>query len=61
MSNHMPGRASAVIIGGGVIGSRVADRLARLGWSDVVRLEREQFGCGATWHAAGVVGTMRAD
>ncbi|MCP4876763.1 MAG: FAD-binding oxidoreductase, partial [Gammaproteobacteria bacterium] len=35
MSNQIPQRASAVIIGGGVIGSSVAYHLARLGWSDV--------------------------
>ena len=61
MSQTIPERASAVVIGGGVIGSSVAYHLAKLGWSDVVQLERNQFSCGTTWHAAGLVGTMRAN
>lgn len=61
MSSQIPQRASAVVIGGGVIGASVAYHLAKLGWSDVVLLERQQFACGTTWHAAGLVGTMRAN
>jgi len=61
MSIAIPERVSAVIIGGGVIGSSVAYHLAKLGWTDVVLLERNQFSCGTTWHAAGLVGTMRAN
>ena len=61
ISAQIPDRASAVIVGGGVIGSSVAYHLARLGWSDVVLLERNQFSCGTTWHAAGLIGTMRAN
>ncbi|MEM7564384.1 MAG: FAD-dependent oxidoreductase, partial [Pseudomonadota bacterium] len=61
MAIEIPQRASAVIIGGGVIGSSVAYHLAKLGWTDVVLLERNQFSCGTTWHAAGLVGTMRAN
>ncbi|MDJ0776574.1 MAG: FAD-dependent oxidoreductase [Gammaproteobacteria bacterium] len=61
MPEQIPERASAVVIGGGVIGSSVAYHLARLGWTDVVLLERNQFSCGTTWHAAGLVGTMRAN
>ena len=57
MSQAIPERASAVIIGGGVIGSSVTYHLAKLGWTDVVQLERNQFSCGTTWHAAGLVGT----
>ncbi len=60
MAQTIPAQASAVIIGGGVIGSSVAYHLAKLGWNDVVLLERNQFSCGTTWHAAGLVGTMRA-
>ncbi len=60
MTANIPSSASAVIIGGGVIGSSVAYHLARLGWQNVVLLERKQFSCGTTWHAAGLIGTMRA-
>ena len=58
---RIPERASAVIIGGGVTGASVAYHLAKLGWQDVVLLERQQFACGTTWHAAGLIGTMRAN
>ncbi len=61
MPEQIPARASAVVIGGGVIGSSVTYHLAKLGWTDVVLLERNQFSCGTTWHAAGLVGTMRAN
>ena len=61
MTQDIPTHASAVVIGGGVIGCSVAYHLAKLGWSDVLLLERKQFSCGTTWHAAGLVGTMRAN
>ena len=61
MSIQVPERASAVVIGGGVIGASVAYHLAKLGWQDVVLLERKQFACGTTWHAAGLIGTVRAN
>ena len=62
MAEHnIPSRASAVVVGGGVTGASIAYHLARQGWQDVVLLERKQFTCGTTWHAAGLIGTMRAN
>jgi len=49
-----------VIIGGGVVGCSVAYHLTRLGWTDVVLLERRQLTSGTTWHAAGLIGQLRA-
>ncbi|NKC13063.1 MAG: FAD-dependent oxidoreductase [Gammaproteobacteria bacterium] len=60
MTTEVPQHASAVIIGGGITGASVAYHLARQGWSDVVLLERASFACGTTWHAAGLIGTLRA-
>jgi 4-methylaminobutanoate oxidase (formaldehyde-forming) len=56
----LPPKARAVIIGGGVSGCSVAYHLAKLGWTDVVLLERKQLTCGTTWHAAGLIGQLRA-
>ncbi len=55
----VPSQARAVIIGGGVSGCSVAYHLAKLGWKDVVLLERKVLTCGTTWHAAGLIGTLR--
>jgi 4-methylaminobutanoate oxidase (formaldehyde-forming) len=49
-----------VIVGGGVIGASVAYHLAQQGWTDVLLLEQGQLSCGTTWHAAGLVGQLRA-
>ncbi|RNM11018.1 GcvT family protein [Nocardioides pocheonensis] len=56
----LPARARVVIVGGGVIGTSVAYHLARLGWTDVVLLEQGHLSGGTTWHAAGLVGQLRA-
>jgi heterotetrameric sarcosine oxidase gamma subunit len=61
MSKDLPNRAHVVIIGGGVIGTSVAYHLTKLGWSDVVLLEQGQLSSGTTWHAAGLVGQLRAN
>lgn len=58
--NALPTEARAVIIGGGVIGCSVAYHLSQLGWQDIVLLERKQLTCGTTWHAAGLIGQLRA-
>jgi glycine cleavage system aminomethyltransferase T/glycine/D-amino acid oxidase-like deaminating enzyme len=56
----LPSRARVVIIGGGVIGTSVAYHLAKAGWTDVLLLEQGKLSCGTTWHAAGLVGQLRA-
>ncbi|HSH42314.1 MAG TPA: FAD-dependent oxidoreductase, partial [Arenicellales bacterium] len=56
----LPSRAQVVIVGGGVIGCSVAYHLAHEGWTDVLLLERNQLTSGTTWHAAGLVGQLRA-
>lgn len=55
----LPAKARAVIIGGGISGCSLAYHLAKLGWKDVVLLERKQLTCGTTWHAAGLIGQLR--
>jgi len=54
-----PSCARAVIIGGGIIGCSTAYHLAKLGWRDVVLLERFKLTSGTTFHAAGLVGQLR--
>jgi 4-methylaminobutanoate oxidase (formaldehyde-forming) len=49
-----------VIIGGGVIGTSTAYHLAKLGWTDVMLLEQGRLSGGTTWHAAGLLGQLRA-
>lgn len=49
MKNHY----RAVVIGGGVIGASVLYHLAKLGWKDIVLIERKELTAGSTWHAAG--------
>ncbi len=49
-----------MIVGGGIVGCSLAYHLAKRGCTDVVLLERRQLTCGTTWHAAGLVGQLRA-
>ena len=58
-TDSLPSHARAVVVGGGVIGCSTAYHLAKLGWQDVVLLERKQISCGTTWHAAGLITTLR--
>ena len=57
---ELPSSARVVIVGGGVIGCSVAYHLTKLGWTDVVLLERKQLTSGTTWHAAGLIAQLRA-
>jgi 4-methylaminobutanoate oxidase (formaldehyde-forming) len=60
MDSGLPGQANIVIIGGGAIGCSVAYHLAKMGAKDVVLVEKSGLTHGATWHAAGLVGQLRA-
>src|SRR5271166_3857255 len=55
----LPTHARVVIVGGGIIGCSVAYHLAKLGCRDVVLLERAQLTAGTTWHAAGLLTSLR--
>ena len=59
MPDTIPDQADAVVIGGGIIGLSTAYHLCRRGCSDVVVLERQQIASGTTWHAAGLIGSVR--
>jgi len=52
--------AQVVVVGGGIAGASTAYHLAKLGCTDVVLLEQGKLTCGTTWHAAGLVGQLRA-
>lgn len=52
--------ARIVIVGGGVIGLSVAYHLGRLGVDEVLLIERNRLTSGTSWHAAGIVGPLRA-
>ena len=60
MATELPTRAQVVVIGGGIVGTSVAYHLTRLGWTDVVLLEQGRLSGGTTWHAAGLIGQLRA-
>ena len=50
-----------VVIGGGIVGAAVIYPMTKLGWSDVVLVERKQLTAGSTWHAAGGFHAMNSD
>ena len=60
MTKVLPSHARVVIVGGGIVGASIAYHLVKLGWRDVVLLERKRLTSGTTWHAAGLVGQLRA-
>ncbi len=55
-----PAAARIVVIGGGIMGCSVAYHLGALGEKNVVLLEQGRLTSGTTWHAAGLVGQLRA-
>src|ERR1700720_2172726 len=55
----MKSRAQVVVIGGGVGGCSILYWLTRLGWGDVVLVERDELTSGSTFHSAGLVGQLR--
>ena len=57
----MKDQARVVVIGGGIVGAAVLYHLTKLGWSDVVLVERRQLTAGSTWHAAGGFHAMNSD
>src|SRR5438876_9701950 len=60
MAANFPTQARVVIIGGGIMGCSTAYHLAKHGWKDIVMLEQGRLSGGTTWHAAGLVGQLRA-
>jgi dimethylglycine dehydrogenase len=57
----MKTHARVVVIGGGVVGCSVLYHLTKLGWSDVILVERSELTSGSTWHAAGGFHTLNGD
>ncbi len=57
----MKSTAQVAIIGGGVVGCSVLYHLTKLGWSDVILLDRSELTSGSTWHAAGGFHTLNGD
>ena len=53
-------KVNTIIVGGGAVGLSLAYHLARRGVTDVLLLERHQLTSGTSWHAAGIVGPLRA-
>ncbi len=57
----MKTHTKALVIGGGVVGCSVLYHLTKLGWSDVMLVERSELTSGSTWHAAGGFHTLNGD
>jgi len=58
MSAQLPTHARVVVIGGGIVGCSVAYHLCKIGWRDVVLLERKRIASGTSWAAAGLLGQL---
>ena len=59
MAKNLPQHAEVVVIGAGIVGCSVAYHLAKMGWKDVVVLERSAIVSGTTAHSAGLVTQLR--
>ena len=57
----MKDQARVVVIGGGVVGCSILFHLAKMGWKDVLLLERNELTSGSSWHAAGQIHTISSD
>ena len=57
----MKSSARAVVVGGGVVGASVLYHLAKIGWRDVLLLEKSELTSGSTWHAAGGMHTFNGE
>ena len=57
----MKSSARAVVIGGGVVGASVLYHLAKIGWTDVMLIEKSELTAGSTWHAAGGMHTFNGE
>ena len=60
MTKSLPTHVQVVIVGGGIVGCSLAYHLTKVGITDVLLLERKSLTSGTTWHAAGLVGQLRA-
>ena len=56
----LPQNAQIIVIGGGIVGCSTAYHLTKVGFKDIILLERKVLTCGTTWAAAGLVGQLRA-
>ena len=58
---QLPRHTRVAVIGGGVVGCSILFHLAKMGWKDVILLERDELTSGSSWHAAGLVHTLSSD